>query len=64
MTFQCPYCSHEGQPVFVEKRMSSNGWIVFVILLCFCLPLCWLPFFIDALQEEVRLCVNCRARID
>jgi hypothetical protein len=58
MAIKCPFCSHEGLPV-VSKRISMGGWVLFVVLLLVCLPLCWLPFVIDACKEEVRKCAAC-----
>ncbi len=30
--------------------LNKNGFIVFIILLFFCLPLCWLPWVIDSMK--------------
>ena len=27
--------------------LNKDGFIIFIILLCICLPVCWLPFVID-----------------
>ncbi len=43
MAFQCPYCSHEGPPNVRKEGLSSTGLVVFILLLVFCLPLCWDP---------------------
>ncbi|MBL0870331.1 MAG: LITAF-like zinc ribbon domain-containing protein [Phycisphaerales bacterium] len=56
--FKCPFCSREGPPI-VQKQVSGAGWVVFVLLLLFCLPLCWLPFVVSGLKEEKRKCVSC-----
>ena len=42
MAIKCPFCAHEGPPV-IAKQMSVAGWVLFVVLLLLCLPLCWLP---------------------
>lgn len=60
--FTCPFCRHQGLPIR-NKKVSSSGWIVFVLLILFCIPLCWLPFVIDGLQEEERKCARCGARL-
>lgn len=62
MSFKCPYCDHEGMPM-VEQRVSGTGWLIFAILLVFCLPLCWIPFVTDGTKEEIRRCVKCGNRI-
>ncbi|WP_207915907.1 LITAF-like zinc ribbon domain-containing protein [Natronoflexus pectinivorans] len=59
---KCPFCSYEGTPVF-EKRISSTGWVLFVVLLFFCLPLFWIPFVVDGTKEEVRKCARCGSRL-
>ena len=53
MALKCPFCDHEGMPI-VEKKMSETGWIVFVLLVIFCLPLCWIPFVTEGTKEEIR----------
>ena len=62
MAFKCPYCDHEGMPR-VEQRISGTGWLIFAILLVFCLPLCWIPFVTDGTKEEIKTCVKCGNRI-
>jgi lipopolysaccharide-induced tumor necrosis factor-alpha factor len=47
----------------VEKKMSETGWIVFVLLVIFCLPLCWIPFVTEGTKEEIRKCANCGSRL-
>ena len=58
MAFKCPFCQHEGHPV-VQQKMSTGGWILFAVLLVLCLPLCWLPFVLSGMKEEVRKCASC-----
>lgn len=60
--FVCPFCRYQGPPN-IQKEMSSGGWILFVVLLLFCLPLCWLPFVIDGCKEEIRKCPSCGAKL-
>lgn len=59
MNITCPYCKYSGLPV-IEKKVSEAGWVVFVILLLFCLILCWIPFVVDGLKKDVRICPSCR----
>ena len=57
--FRCPYCGTDAPPL-VAQRISTAGWIVFAVLLVFCLPL----FFIGLLiKEEYRQCSWCRASL-
>ena len=36
----------QGQAIFLG--LNQTGLIAFIILLVFCLPLCWIPFLIDS----------------
>lgn len=54
----CPQCGHNGPPE-ITKEVSTMGWVMFVVLLCFCLLLCWLPFVIDAFKENKKKCAGC-----
>ena len=38
----------EGENAFAG--LNKNGVIVFIILLLFCIPLCWLPWVIDSMK--------------
>jgi lipopolysaccharide-induced tumor necrosis factor-alpha factor len=59
---RCPFCGHEGVP-FTKKQLSTGGWVLFAVLVLFCIPLCWLPFVIDGCQEIVRHCARCGSRL-
>src|SRR5690349_8564188 len=48
--FTCPYCKSSATP-FQKKQLSAGGWVLFAVLLFFCIPLCWLPFVIDGCKE-------------
>ena len=43
----------QGKEVFIG--LNQNGLIVFLILVLFCLPLCWIPFLIDSLKKSVPI---------
>ncbi len=62
MAFKCPYCDHEGIPI-IKNMVSGTGWVVFVLLLLLCLPLCWLPFVLDGCKEEVKKCQACGSKL-
>lgn len=55
----CPYC-HTYAPVRIEKKISTVGWVVFVILLFLFLILCWIGLLI---KEEYRVCSNCGMKL-
>jgi RNA polymerase subunit RPABC4/transcription elongation factor Spt4 len=57
--YRCPNCQSTYPPV-AEKRISTEGWIVFCALLVFCLPLFWIGLL---MKEEIRICPMCRTRL-
>jgi lipopolysaccharide-induced tumor necrosis factor-alpha factor len=60
--FRCPFCGFQGPPS-MKKKISATGWILFVVLLLMCIPLCWLPFVVDGCKEEERRCLGCGSRV-
>ena len=32
--------------------LNKNGFVIFIILLFLCLPLCWIPFVVDSMKSE------------
>jgi lipopolysaccharide-induced tumor necrosis factor-alpha factor len=59
---KCPFCGHEGAPI-VDKQLSVGGWVLFGVLVFFCLPVCWLPFVLNGCKEMVRKCSRCGRKI-
>jgi hypothetical protein len=59
VTFACPYC-HTGRPPMQKSRISTGGWVLFVLLLLACFPLCWLGFFC---RERFRVCRACGIKL-
>jgi DNA-directed RNA polymerase subunit RPC12/RpoP len=57
--FRCPYCGSREVPV-TRSKISAAGWVTFVVLLLFCLPLFWIGLLI---KEEYRECYECGMRI-
>ena len=57
--YHCPNCGTTYPPLR-EKRISSQGWLVFIIFLVLCLPLSVIGLF---MKEELQVCPLCRARI-
>ncbi|HEY0319979.1 MAG TPA: LITAF-like zinc ribbon domain-containing protein [Pyrinomonadaceae bacterium] len=57
--YRCPYCHSNAQP-FTLQKISESGWIVFAMMLVFCLPLFWIGLL---MKEDQRFCSVCRARL-
>ncbi|HYY57190.1 MAG TPA: LITAF-like zinc ribbon domain-containing protein [Pyrinomonadaceae bacterium] len=55
--YRCPRCGAAYLPT-VEKKISSDGWLIFILLLFFCVPLCWIGLLI---KQEYRVCPVCHA---
>lgn len=60
--YSCPFCQSTNPPRQTEQ-MAASGWILFVVLLLFCLPLCWIPFVVSGCKEIVRHCSSCGTRL-
>ena len=54
-SFVCPYCCEQAAPI-LEKQVSSDGWMVFGILLVCFFPLCWIGLL---MREEIPTCSQC-----
>lgn len=59
---KCPYCG-STDPFIVTQQVSPIGWIVFVCLLFFCFLLCWVPFVVGSLKEDVHRCSSCNSKV-
>src|SRR5206468_107410 len=57
--WRCPYCGTDEPPVRRTKT-STGGWVVFVVLLVFFFPLCFLGFLIT---DEYRTCIECGSNL-
>ena len=55
--YRCPRCG-TSYPPQVEKKISTEGWIVFAVLIVFCLPLFWIGLM---MKSEHRICPMCHA---
>jgi lipopolysaccharide-induced tumor necrosis factor-alpha factor len=53
--FRCPFCQ-SNLPPLAKRKISTTGWIVFVVLLIFCFPLSIIGLFI---KEDYRVCSSC-----
>jgi hypothetical protein len=56
--FRCPFCG-SAYPPQVGQRISSDGWLVFGLLLFFCAPLFWIGLL---MKEEYRVCATCGSK--
>jgi lipopolysaccharide-induced tumor necrosis factor-alpha factor len=59
---KCPKCNYQG-PAIVTKKLSSGGWVLFCVLLIFCIPICWLPFVLNGCKVEAFKCGSCGTKI-
>jgi RNA polymerase subunit RPABC4/transcription elongation factor Spt4 len=57
--FRCPYCNSTYLPQ-IGSKISSDGWVVFILLLFFCFPLFWIGLL---MKEEYRMCVTCGSKL-
>ena len=58
-TFRCPFCG-SSEAAVTQRKVSTTGWVVFALLLLFCLPLCFLGLLIT---EEKLQCGTCRMEL-
>jgi hypothetical protein len=56
---ECPHCGSSRQPI-LRSEISQSGWILFVVLLILCGPLCLLGLL---MKEEYRVCADCGLRL-
>jgi predicted RNA-binding Zn-ribbon protein involved in translation (DUF1610 family) len=57
--FRCPFCGTDEWPD-VDSKVSTGGWVLFVGLLIFCFPLCFLGLLV---KEEYRACSSCGVKL-
>lgn len=57
--YRCPRCGAAYLPI-VEKRVSSEGWLILVLMLFFCFPLFWIGLL---MKQEYRVCPVCHANL-
>jgi len=57
--FRCPYCQSSAPPE-IKRRISTAGWVVFVVLLIACFPLSIIGLFI---KEDYRVCSSCGIKL-
>lgn len=55
----CPFCGYDGAPR-TQSNISGAGWAVFVILLLFFFPLCWIGLL---MKDTYRVCGDCGAKL-
>lgn len=54
---QCRFCGFVGHP-HVTTKVSVVGWIVFTVLLIFCLPLFWIGLLIKNTKSTCPSCLR------
>jgi len=54
--YRCPSCG-TTQPPLIEKKISTDGWVVFAALLLFCFPFFWIGLL---MRKEHHVCPICR----
>lgn len=57
--FYCRACAYQGHAMIVQK-VSAAGWVVFALLLLFCLPLFWIGLLI---KDNRTQCPNCKVLV-
>ena len=57
--FRCVYCG-TSRPPEVCSKISTAGWVLFVVLLISCFPLCVIGLFI---KEDYRVCSSCGIKL-
>jgi len=57
--FRCPYCRSRERP-YVSSQVSAAGWVVIVIMILFCVPLCFIGLL---MTEETRVCCDCGRQV-
>lgn len=57
--YRCPRCGAGYLPT-IEKKVSSEGWLIFVLMLFFCFPLFWIGLL---MKQEYRVCPVCHATL-
>ena len=53
---RCQSCGYVGAPMHASK-ISTGGWIMFVVLLIFCFPLCFIPLL--TMKDRAPKCARC-----
>jgi RNA polymerase subunit RPABC4/transcription elongation factor Spt4 len=54
--YRCPFCGTTQLPL-IEKKISTDGWLVFAALLLFCFPFFWVGLL---MKKEHHVCPVCR----
>jgi len=55
----CRACGMQGAPIITTK-ISTGGWVVFVLLLLFCFPLFWVGLL---MKDKIALCPRCGVNV-
>jgi hypothetical protein len=55
LVMECPYC-HMKAPPLIRSKVSTGGWVTFVVILILFFPLCWIGLLI---RESYYVCSRC-----
>jgi len=53
--WRCNMCGYMGQPRYTSK-VSTGGWVVFVLLLIFTCIFCWIGLLIKDTRQQCPQC--------
>jgi hypothetical protein len=54
--WRCPFCGGGGGLPLEQRKVSTGGWIVFVVLLLCCFPLCFIGLTMKRTTTRCRQC--------
>ena len=57
--YRCAHCGSSAFAPLVVKKISTDGWVTFALLLFFCTPFFWIGLL---MKEEYRICATCGAK--
>lgn len=57
--FVCPFCGTRSWPI-TRSQISTGGWVVFVVMLFVCFPLCFIGLL---MKDEYRVCSGCGMKL-
>ena len=57
--FRCPFCKASSRPI-IRQEISVGGWVVFAVLMAFCLPLFWIGLL---MKDDVHYCSQCGMKL-
>lgn len=55
LKMKCYHCGYKGVPE-IHHKISTGGWVTFVVLLLVFFPLCWIGLLI---KKDIYVCAGC-----